>query len=210
MTRIFIADDHDVVRSGLRTIIQARPGFEVIGEAADGKQALELIISTLPDVAVLDYSMPIITGVELTRRIRKRAPATEILLFTMHDSERLMREALQAGARGYLLKSDASSHLISAVEALSRHEAYISGKVSVALLDALINDSPSAPSTLTVREQEVVKLIAEGHSNKDMGALLNLGLKTIETHRASAMRKIGARSTAGLVKYAIRNHLAEP
>jgi DNA-binding NarL/FixJ family response regulator len=210
MTRIFIADDHDVVRSGLRTIIQARPGFEVIGEAADGKQALELIISTLPDVAVLDYSMPIITGVELTRRIRKRAPATEILLFTMHDSERLMREALQAGARGYLLKSDASSHLISAVEALSRHEAYISGKVSVALLDALINDSPSTPSTLTVREQEVVKLIAEGHSNKDMGALLNLGLKTIETHRASAMRKTGARSTAGLVKYAIRNHLAEP
>lgn len=210
MTRVFIADDHDVVRSGLRTIIQARPGFEVIGEAADGKQALELIINTLPDVAVLDYSMPIITGVELTRRIRKRAPATEILLFTMHDSERLMREALQAGARGYLLKSDASSHLISAVEALSRHEGYISGKVSVALLDALINHSPSTPSTLTVREQEVVKLIAEGHSNKDMSALLNLGLKTIETHRASAMRKIGARSTAGLVKYAIRNHLAEP
>ena len=210
MTRIFIADDHDVVRAGLRTIIEARPGFEVIGEASDGKQALELIAKALPDVAILDYSMPIITGVELTRRIRKLAPSTEILLFTMHDSERLMREALQAGARGYLLKSDASSHLISAVEALSRHEGYISGKISVALLDSLIDVRSSTPSALTAREQEVVKLIAEGHSNKDMSALLNLGLKTIETHRASAMRKIGARSTAGLVKFAIRNHLAEP
>ena len=167
MTRILIADDHDVVRSGLRTILEAHPNWEVVAEAADGKEAILKAIETKPDVAVLDYSLPLVNGVEVTRQIRARLPRTEVLIFTMHDNETLIEELLKAGARGYLLKSDARRHLIAAIEALAVHKPFFTARVSEALLESFLTRTSQAGSTLTNRERGVVQLIAEGHTNKD-------------------------------------------
>jgi DNA-binding NarL/FixJ family response regulator len=210
MTRILIADDHAVVRSGVRAILTDRSDWEVVAEAEDGQQAVELADETNPDVAVLDYQLPRMNGVDATREIRARHPNTEVLIFTMHDSEPLIRDLLQAGARGYLLKSDAKSFLIAAVESLSRHKPFFTGRVSETLLDAYVSKGFPAGGVLTGRERSVVQLIAEGHSNKQVAQILGISLKTVETHRSSAMRKINATSTATLVRYAIRNRLVEP
>jgi DNA-binding NarL/FixJ family response regulator len=208
MTRILVADDHEVVRSGLRTILEKQPGFEVVGEAANGQEAVEAAVALRPDVVVLDYAMPVQNGVEATREIRARSPRTEILIFTMHDSEAIVEDVLSAGARGYLLKADANTHLIAAVQALSRHEAYISGKISANLLDTLLTRRQAKKrDVLTPRERAVVQLIAEGNTNKDACARLGVSLKTIESHRAAAMRKLGLHSTADLVRYAVRNRM---
>jgi DNA-binding NarL/FixJ family response regulator len=209
-TRILIADDHEVVRSGLRSILEAHAGWEVVAEAIDGKEAVVKSLETKPDVAILDYSIPLINGVEATRQIRKRQPRTEVLVFTMHDSEALVREVLEAGARGYLLKSDARQHLIAAIQALAVHKPFFSGQVSEKLLETyLLTQKGAYPAVLSARERVVVQLIAEGHSNKEMGSILNISIKTIESHRAAAMRKLNVGSTAGLVRYAIRNKLIE-
>jgi DNA-binding NarL/FixJ family response regulator len=208
MTRILVADDHEVVRSGLRTILEKQPGFEVVGEAANGQEAVEAAVALRPDVVVLDYAMPVQNGVEATREIRARSPRTEILIFTMHDNEAIVEDVLAAGARGYLLKADANTHLIAAVQALSRHEAYISGKISANLLDTLLTRRQAKKrDVLTPRERAVVQLIAEGNTNKDACARLGVSLKTIESHRAAAMRKLGLHSTADLVRYALRNRM---
>jgi DNA-binding NarL/FixJ family response regulator len=210
MTRILVADDHEVVRSGLRTILEKQPGFEVVGEAANGQEAVEAAVALRPDVVVLDYAMPVQNGVEATREIRARSPRTEILIFTMHDNEAIVEDVLAAGARGYLLKADANTHLIAAVQALSRHEAYISGKISANLLDTLLTRRQAKKrDVLTPRERAVVQLIAEGNTNKDACARLGVSLKTIESHRAAAMRKLGLRSTADLVRYAVRNRMID-
>jgi DNA-binding NarL/FixJ family response regulator len=208
MTRILVADDHEVVRSGLRMILEKQPGFEVVGEAANGQEAVEAAVALRPDVVVLDYMMPVQNGVEATREIRARSPRTEVLIFTMHDSEAIVEDVLAAGARGYLLKADANTHLIAAVQALSRHEAYISGKISANLLDTLLTRRQAKKrDVLTPRERAVVQLIAEGNTNKDACARLGVSLKTIESHRAAAMRKLGLHSTADLVRYALRNRM---
>jgi DNA-binding NarL/FixJ family response regulator len=210
MTRILVADDHEVVRSGLRTILEKQPGFEVVGEAANGQEAVEAAVALRPDVVVLDYAMPVQNGVEATREIRARSPRTEILIFTMHDNEAIVEDVLAAGARGYLLKADANTHLIAAVQALSRHEAYISGKISANLLDTLLTRRQAKKrDVLTPRERAVVQLIAEGNTNKDTCARLGVSLKTIETHRAAAMRKLGLHTTADLVRYALRNRMID-
>ena len=210
MTRILIADDHHVVRSGLKTVLQAQPGFEVIGEASNGQEAVEMAIKLKPDVIILDYSMPVRNGVEATREIRKRLPRTEVLIFTMHDSQDVIEDILAAGARGYLLKADANDHLITAVQALGRHEAYISGKLSANLLDTLLDRRKRGKrEILTPRERSVVQLIAEGNTNKAICAKLGVGLKTIETHRAAAMRKLDLHTTADLVRYAVKNRMVE-
>jgi DNA-binding NarL/FixJ family response regulator len=211
VTRILIADDHDVVRSGLRAILEAREGWKVVAEARDGKEAIAKAIETRPDVAIIDYSLPVMNGVEATRQIRARVPSAEILIFTMHDRDVLIAELLEAGARGYLLKSDANKHLIIAVESLSNHKPYFTGRISEVLLDTFLRTHRhKAEAVLSPREHVVVKLIAEGHSNKDMSSILSLSVKTIETHRATAMRKLKVRSTADLVRYALRNKLVEP
>src|SRR5918993_1400898 len=156
MTRILIADDHHVVRSGLKTVLHAQPGFEVVGEASNGQEAVETAIKLKPDVVILDYSMPVRNGVEATREIRKRLPRTEVLIFTMHDSQDVIEDILAAGARGYLLKADANDHLITAVQALGRHEAYISGKLSADLLDTLLDRRKRGKrEVLTPRERSV-------------------------------------------------------
>jgi DNA-binding NarL/FixJ family response regulator len=210
MTRILIADDHDVVRSGLRLILEAHAGWEIVAEAADGKDAVSKALETRPDVAVLDYSIPLMNGVEATRQIRKRAPSTEVLIFTMIDNDALVGEVLEAGAKAYLLKSDAKQHLIAAVEALSHHKPYFSDQISEKLLETFLLTQKGHPrAALSARERIVVQLIAEGHSNKEMSGILNLSIKTIESHRASAMRKLNITSAAGLVRYAIRNRLIE-
>jgi DNA-binding NarL/FixJ family response regulator len=210
MTRILIADDHDVVRSGLNAILSSQSGWEVVAEAEDGRKAVELVAETRPDVAILDYQLPLLNGVDATREIRMIRPQTEVLIFTMHESELLLREALEAGARGYLLKSDARKFLIAAVESLSQHKPFFTGRVSEALLNAFLSQGHATDGVLTARERGVVQLIAEGHSNKEAAQILGLNLKTVESHRASAMRKVNVNSTATLVRYAIRNKLVEP
>jgi DNA-binding NarL/FixJ family response regulator len=211
VTRILIADDHEVVRSGLRAILETHDDWEVVGEAADGRDAIAMAVETRPDIAIVDYALPLINGIEVTRQIRARAPETEVLVFTMHDSEALVYEMLQAGARAYLLKSDAKHYLIAAVQSLSQKRPFFAGKISEKLLETfLLSQGDRAESALSPRERVVVQLIAEGHSNKQMSSVLNLSVKTIETHRAAAMRKLNVSSTAGLVRYAIRNRLVEP
>jgi DNA-binding NarL/FixJ family response regulator len=211
VTRILIADDHEVVRSGLRTILESHEGWEVVAEAENGKDAVSKALASRPDVAIIDYSLPVINGIEATRQIRARIPEAEILIFTMHDSDILVGELLQAGARAYLLKSDARQYLVAAVESLVNHRPFFTGRVSEQLLKSyLTTSSLRGEGTLTPRERLVVQLISEGHSNKQIGTILNLSVKTIESHRATAMRKLNVTSTAAIVRYAIRNKIVEP
>jgi DNA-binding NarL/FixJ family response regulator len=208
MKRILIADDHDAVRSGLRALLEGRAGWEVVAEAHDGNEAVAGAIEKQPDVAIVDYSMPFMTGVEVARRIRQRQPATEILIFTMHDSNELALQAFQAGARAFLLKSDANKMLLAAVESLIVHKPFYAGAFSSELKGA--SNGKGGPSQmLSPREKTIVKLVAEGYSNKGVSAILNLSIKTTETHRAAAMRKLNINSTAGLVRYAVRAKLVE-
>jgi DNA-binding NarL/FixJ family response regulator len=207
--RILIADDHDVVRSGLRPILEGQAHWSVVAEARDGKEAIAKAVETQPDIAVVDYSLPLLNGVEVTRQIRSRLPKTEVLIFTMHDNEALVQELLQAGARGFVLKSDARKYLVDAIEALSVHRPYFTTKVSEAMLQTYVAKSSHIASPLTNRERTIVQLIAEGHSNKAIASTLNISLKTVETHRASVMRKLSLSSSAALVRYAIRNKIVE-
>ncbi len=209
MTRILIADDHEVVRSGLRMILESQPGWTVVAEAADGKEAISKALETKPDIVILDYSLPMVNGIEATRQIRLRLPKSEVLIFTMHESDTLIRDVLRAGARGYLLKSDAKRFLISAVESVAAHKPFFTSRVSEALLGSFLT-SAKAVGPLTSRERAVVQLIAEGLSNKKIAGVLCISPKTVETHRASALRKLGLSSTAALVRYAIRNKIIEP
>jgi DNA-binding NarL/FixJ family response regulator len=209
VTRILIADDHEVVRAGLRRMLESQPSWEVVAEVADGNDAISKAIETKPDIAVLDYSLPLVNGIEATRQIRARLPKTEVLIFTMHDSETLIQDLLKAGARGYLLKTDAGHHLIDAIEALASHKPFFAAKISETLLDSFLVGPSRQGSALTNRERGVVQLIAEGHTNKQIAAVLTISLKTVETHRATVMRKLDLSSSASLVRYAIRNKLVE-
>jgi DNA-binding NarL/FixJ family response regulator len=208
--RILIADDHEVVRSGLRSILQTREGWEVVAEADNGKDAITLIVEKTPDVAIIDYSLPLINGVEVTRSIKARQLDTQILIFTMHDNDALVRESFRAGARAFLLKSEAKRQLTAAVEALLAHKPYFTGIVSEKMLASYLSTNSAPMVSLSPRERMVIQLISEGYSNKGMSKVLNLSVKTIETHRASAMHKLSVKSTAGLVRYAIKNMLIEP
>ena len=207
--RILLADDHEVVRSGLRSLLQTHEGWEVVAEADNGKDAVALIVEKTPDVAIIDYSLPLINGVEVTRSVKARQLDTEILIFTMHDDDALIRESFRAGARGFLLKSEANPHLTAAVEALLAHKPYFTGIVSEKILAGYLSTKEDSTVFLSPRERVVIQLISEGYTNKEISKVLNLSDKTIETHRASAMRKLSVKSTAGLVRYAIRNMLIE-
>jgi DNA-binding NarL/FixJ family response regulator len=216
MTSILLADDHEVLRSGLRGLLEAREGWVVCAEASTGRQAVAMARECRPEVAVLDLAMPELNGLEATRRIRAELPETEVLVFSMHESEHLVREALEAGARGYVLKSDAARHLVTAVESAIEHRPYFSGTVGAAIVGGFLRASDasgasiqSTATTLTGREREIVQLLAEGHSNRDVAAALAISVKTVETHRSAVMRKLGLHSLAELIRYAIRNGLAE-
>jgi DNA-binding NarL/FixJ family response regulator len=215
MVRVLLADDHEVLRRGLRQIIEDQPGWAVCGEAGNGREAVELATQEKPDVAVLDISMPELNGLEATRQIRRASPRTEVLVFTMHENENLVREVLSAGARGYLMKSDAARHIVAAVDALSKHKPFFTSNVSETLLEGFLRASARTETgaerdTITRREREIIQLLAEGHSNKAVAAKLGISVKTAETHRATIMRKLGASSVVEIVRYAIRNGIAQP
>ena len=209
MIRILIADDHAVVRTGVRRILEDHPNWSVVAEAADGKEAITKTIATKPDVAIVDHSLPLIDGTEVTRQVRQRVPSVEVLIFTMHDDESLLREALSAGARSYVQKSDAGQHLISAVRSLAAHKPYFASQACEGLLETSRPHGRMFDQPLTRHEQTIVRLVAEGHSNKAAAAVLNVSIKTVETHRSTIMRKLDLTSSAALVRYAIRNHLAQ-
>jgi DNA-binding NarL/FixJ family response regulator len=215
--RILVADDHEVVRQGLRGLVEAQPGWQVVGEAVDGREAVEKAKQLRPDIVVLDVSMPNLNGLEATRQIRKAVPDTEVLILTMHDSEPLVRDVLEAGARGYVLKSDAGRELVTALQAVLKHRPYLTSRVSEIVLDGYIrNGSAAQPSRapravrLSPREREIAQLLAEGKSNKEVAATLDISVKTAETHRTNLMRKLDLHSISELVRYAIRNKMVEP
>jgi len=211
MLRILIADDHEIVRKGVRDVIEAHPGWEVCGEAADGQAALEIALREKPDVAVLDVALPLLNGVALTRRLKQECPATNVLLFTMHDDDETVSGGLAAGARGYVLKTDSERYLEAAISALGANRPYFSSFVSELLLDAAINDRKrSRLESFTIRELEVAQLIAEGNSNKQIARRLEISIKTVESHRSAAMRKAGARTAAEFVRFAIKHNLIQP
>ncbi|WP_027578088.1 response regulator transcription factor [Bradyrhizobium sp. Ai1a-2] len=205
MKRFLIADDHEAVRSGLRAVLEQRADWEVVAEANDGSKALAAAIANQPHVAIVDFSMPRMTGVEVARRIREYRLPTEVLIFTVHNSNLLAQEAFEAGARAFVLKSDANRLLLAAVESLLAHKPFCTESCSPESNEVSTGDR----DRLSPRERLVVKLIAEGYSNKRIGAILNLSVKTAEAHRAAAMRKLDIHSTAGLVRYAVRARLLE-
>ena len=209
--RILIVDDHDAVRRGIRQLLESKPYYQVVGEAANGREGLELARETRPDIAILDYSIPELNGLDLSHALKKEFPRIEILLYTMHDREEIVIEVLRAGVRGFVLKSDAEKHLIAALDSLSIRRSYFSGAISDTLLEQFLEGKPHPLATsLTHREREVVQQVAEGRINKEIAARLEISIKTVETHRASAMRKLKLRTTADLVRYAVRNSLIQP
>ena len=210
--RILVADDHDVVRTGLRTLLESRKGWEVCAEAANGRDAVEKARDFKPDVAVLDIGMPLLNGVEATRQIRKLSPATEILVLTMHDSQMMIQSVLEAGARGYILKDDAGRNLLAAVEAVRKRKPFLSSRVSAAAAKTTGDDNGGAERLarpLTPREREIVQLLAEGKSNKEIATYLNISVKTAETHRANIMLKLNFHSVTELVRYAVKNKIIQ-
>jgi DNA-binding NarL/FixJ family response regulator len=216
MVRILLADDHDVVRRGLRVLLQEHAGWEICGEAMTGREAVELAREMQPDVAIIDMMMPDLNGLGVTSQIRKASERTQVLIFTMHHNETLIHGVLEAGARGYLLKTDAEQHVVTAVETLLRGQPYFSAQVSETVLEGFLRsgrhaaaDSAVVPR-LTPREREIIQLLAEGHRNKKIAQMLGISIKTVETHRTALMRKIGVKSIVELVRYAVRNNLTEP
>jgi DNA-binding NarL/FixJ family response regulator len=209
--RILIADDHDIVRRGVRTLLEQRPNLKVVADAATGLAAVKAARETSPDIAIIDFMLPELNGRDLTIELRKICPDIEVLIYSMHEREDMISDVLQAGARGFVLKSDTEQHLLAAVDALSVHRPYFSGPISETLLNQFLS-SQSSPnlSALTHREREVVQLIAEGKINKQVAYLLDISIKTVETHRATAMQKLNLRTTAELVRYAVRNNIVGP
>jgi DNA-binding NarL/FixJ family response regulator len=239
LLRILVADDDDLVRSGFRRLLEARPGWEVCGEAVTWRETVALAQQLVPDIAILDLEMPELNGLEATRGIKRTVPSTEILILTTHDSEKSMREVLAAGARGYLLKSDALRQVVLAVETLAAHKPFFSSAVSETLLKAFLKDAKSdaysgsltsrerEPETLleaflkdaksdafagplTSREREIVQLLAEGNSGNQIASRLGITIKTVGSHRTHIARKLGVKSRVDIVRYAMRNGLMMP
>jgi DNA-binding NarL/FixJ family response regulator len=208
--RILIADDHGIVRSGLRLLLERQPDIEVVAEAADGAEARELAVRERPDLAILDVKMPKLTGLQATREIKAQAPEVSVLILSMHDDERYLFEALRAGASGYVLKTQADTDLVDAIRAVQRGEPFLTPEAQRALITDLLERGAGEADELTPREEEIVKLVAEAHTNREIAEILHLSEKTVENHRANAMRKLGMRDRVELVRYAIRRGLIEP
>jgi len=211
MLRILVADDHDVARKGIRSLLEDHPGWEICGEAKDGREAVDFSVQLKPDVVLLDVGMPGLNGLDAARQILAANPQISILIVTMHDSEQVVREVLAVGARGFLLKSDSGRELVSAVEALQHHRTFFTTRVTQMVLDGYLHPSPKSDQPcrhiLTPREREVIQLLAEGKTTKEVAATLHLSVKTAETHRTNLMRKLNLHSVADLTLYAVRNSI---
>ncbi len=212
--RILLADDHEIVRRGLRAVLETQPGWQICGEVNDGRKAVEKALQLKPDVIILDISMPALNGLEATRQILKGLPNASVLILTMHDSEEMIRQVLDAGARGYLLKSDAGDELVAAVDALRRHKTYFTSKVDHVVLAGYLEHKAQGREIrrdrLTPRQREIVQLLAEGKTSKEVATALKMSVKTAETHRSNIMKKLDLHSVSDLVRYAIRNKMVEP
>jgi DNA-binding NarL/FixJ family response regulator len=213
--RILIVDDHAVVRRGVRSLLESHEGWTVCGEASTGRDAVEQSRHLRPDVVVMDLSLPELNGLDAIRQILKDVPRIEILVLTMHHSEELARDVLQAGARGYVVKSDADENLIRAVDCLRQHQPFLTSTVTGFVLDDYVRRGGAAPADfvavgVTSREREIIQLIAEGQSNKEAASTLGISVKTIEAHRGNIMRKLRLRTVSDLVRYAIRNNIVQP
>jgi DNA-binding NarL/FixJ family response regulator len=215
--RILLADDHDLMRRGLRALLVTRPGWEVCGEARTGREAVEHVEQLRPDIVIMDISMPDLNGVDAARKIKKISPHTEILILSVHYSDQLIRDVVDAGARGYIIKSDSDRELVVAVEALANHKPFFTSRATEILLSGFAGHhvrSAEPPEhireRLTAREREIVQLLAEGKSSKEVAVALGISVKTAETHRANIMRKLELHSVSELVRYAVRNQMIEP
>jgi DNA-binding NarL/FixJ family response regulator len=211
--RILIAEDHEVARQGIRSLIESHPGWEVCAEVRDGREAVEAASKLKPDVLLLDIGMPNLNGLDAARQILAITPDASILILTIHDSEQVVREVLAVGARGFLLKSDAGRDLLAAVEALQQRRTFFTPKVAQMMLDGYLRpheeSDPSGQCVLTPREREVIQLVAEGKTTKEVAIALNLSVKTAETHRTNLMRKLNLHSVADLTLYAVRNGIVQ-
>lgn len=214
--RILIADDHAVTRAGLRGLLSSRPGWTVCAEATTGREAVALAEQHRPDVVVMDIVMPELNGLEATRRIRRLLPRTEVLVLSLHYSDQLVREVVDAGARAYVLKSDASKDLLSAIRAIADHQPYFTSAANEVLIHGFFHQNPEEASSvsiyqpLTGREKEIVQLVAEGQTCKGVAVALGISVKTAETHRTNVMRKLGMHSVSELVRFAVKHHMIEP
>lgn len=208
--KLLVADDHGIVRGGLRLLLERQADMEVVAEAEDGVEALEAALRVRPDVCVLDVAMPRMTGLQAAREIKSQLPNVAVLILSMHDDERYLFEALKAGASGYVLKREADEALVDAVRAVHRGESFLTNAAERSLIRAWMSDGAQGPrEPLSPREQEVLKLIAEAHTNREIGEILHLSEKTVESHRANLLRKLGMRDRVELVRYAIRRGLVE-
>jgi DNA-binding NarL/FixJ family response regulator len=211
--RILIADDHEVARQGIRALLESHPGWEVCAEAKDGREAVELASNSKPDIALLDIGMPNLNGLDAARQILAMSPAIRILILTMHDAEQVVREVLAAGARGFVLKSDAARDLVAAVDALQHRRTFFTTRVTQMVMNGYLHQEkesqPLAKAVLTPREREVIQLLAEGKTSKEVAVALKLSVKTAETHRTNLMRKLDLHSVADLTLYAIRNGIVQ-
>ncbi|QRM29104.1 response regulator transcription factor [Microvirga sp. VF16] len=209
--KLLVADDHAIVRRGLQALLEAQAGWQVCAEADDGQSAVDLAGQHRPDVAILDYALPGLNGLEATRHMRLASPGTEVLIYTMHNNDDVIRDVLRAGARGYLLKTEDDTEVVRAVRALLRKQPYFSPQVAETLLDTFLSGGKVVASqTLSSREREVIQLVAEGQSNRDIAERWKVSIKTVESHRTSAMKKLNLRSGVELALYAVRNKLIEP
>ena len=214
--KILIADDHEIVRKGLRAILEGQRDLEIVGEAEDGRRAVAMAKELNPQIVVLDLAMPSLNGLEATKQIMKARPQTKVLILTMQEADPLIRDVLDAGARGYILKTDAGRDLVTAVEALRRNKTFFTSKVAQMILDGFLkgdshpHDAQNPGDRLTARQREIVQLLAEGKSSKEVAVALGLSVKTAETHRANIMRKLDCHSVSEIVRYAIRNKIIEP
>jgi DNA-binding NarL/FixJ family response regulator len=207
--RVVLADDHQLVRQSLKALLE-REGFQVAAEASDGQEALRLVPNVCPDVAILDISMPILNGLDAARELKKSSPRTKTILLTQHDEDQYVTEALRAGVRGYVLKNQAATDLVHAIQQVCRGEIYLSPSISRTVVEAFLSKTALPTDPLTSRERQILQLIGEGKSSKEIAALLGISIKTAESHRTRLMRKLDIHELASLVRYAIRRGLVQP
>ena len=210
--RVLLADDHTLVRAGLRALVESIEGAEVVGESGEGREALEMIGTLRPDVVLLDIGMPGMNGLEVARRAAEASPRTRVIILSMHAEASYVRQALRAGVAGYLLKGAAVSELPLALQAVTRGETYLTPRVSQTVVEGMLHDGPAASDPLeglTERQREILQLIAEGKSTKEIAAVLDVSVKTVETHRARLMERLNIRDVPGLVRFALKAGLIE-
>jgi DNA-binding NarL/FixJ family response regulator len=210
---LLVADDHEVVRQGLRALIKEQPGWKLAAEATDGRDAVAKAAEFQPDVAILDITMPLLNGLDATKQIATASPRTKVLILTIHESDQLSRKAIEAGARGYMFKTDAAFDLIAAVNSLLMNKTFFTPKVAQMVLNGYLGKGLKAGDDeslrITAREREIVQLLAEGKHSSDVAKVLCLSIKTVETHRSNILRKLHCHSVTELVRYAVRNHIVE-